>query len=100
MQYPSHHQHSGPPAPLFDGTQACAGRDLNLFFPAKGHDTRAAKAICATCRFLEPCLDYAVHAQGVPGRYVAGVWGGTGERERLALRCGHGSIRHPVAAAS
>lgn len=89
-------------SPRFDGTQACAGADLRLFFPTAGgnarRDVRAAKTICAGCRFLEPCLRYAMTAQGVPGRYVAGVWGGTTEAERVALRRGRGRIRHVVVA--
>lgn len=49
---------------------------------------------------MQACLDYAVTAQGVPGRYVSGVWGGTTEAERLAIRRGRGHLRHPVAVAS
>lgn len=101
MHYPSDLQGSAPTAPRFDGRQACAGADIDLFFPPQGAAAapavRAAKALCARCRFLEPCLRYALHAQGVPGRYVAGVWGGTTEAERLALRRGHGHIRHVAA---
>ena len=95
MQYPSQPKRSGPSAPLFDGTQACAGRDLELFFPATGGSarTRAAKRLCASCRFLEPCREYAITAQGVPGVYVDGVWGGTTRLERLEIRRSRGLLR-------
>lgn len=78
-------------APSFDGTQACAGADIDLFFPTvKGQAakdaTQRAKQLCRTCRFLAPCLSYAVTAQGSPGRYVDGVWGGTTDTERTAMR--------------
>lgn len=78
-------------APTFDGSQACAGADLELFFPtvagpAATRATDRAKELCAGCRFLQPCGDYAVWAQGVPGRYVSGVWGGTTDGERLRIR--------------
>lgn len=88
-------------APRFDGTQACLGADPALFFPAQGGNARAsiaaAKALCASCQFLQPCLVYAVGAQGIPGRFVSGVWGGTTEAERVALRRGRGRIRHLAA---
>jgi WhiB family redox-sensing transcriptional regulator len=101
MKYPPDAQPPAPQAPFFDGSQPCAGVDVDLFFPPRGGAAsgRAAKAICATCPFLEPCLEYAVHAQGVPGRYVDGIWGGTNAAERLALRMGRGHVKHPVAAA-
>jgi WhiB family redox-sensing transcriptional regulator len=91
MQYPPPDQSSAATAPLFDGTQACAGADLNLFFPRfRGVPAQAAvreaKELCAGCAFRQPCLDYALYAQGAPGRYVAGVWGGTSEGERTAMR--------------
>jgi hypothetical protein len=103
QQYPLDRQPSTS-APRFDGTQACAGADVALFFPTAGARSRAAirtaKSLCAGCRFLEPCLNYAVHAQGVPGVYVAGVWGGTTQRERLELRRSSGTLRPPVAVAA
>ena len=81
------------PAPSFDGTQACAGADLELFFPtSKGQAakeaTNRAKQLCSGCRFRAACLDYAMKGpqyQGTPG-YVSGVWGGTTEQERAAMR--------------
>jgi WhiB family redox-sensing transcriptional regulator len=105
MQYPTTTDRSAMSAPRFDGSQACAGADIELFFPSRrgAHTSRAlaaAKSLCAGCRYLEPCLDYALYAQGSPGRFVSGVWGGTTEAERLAIRKGRGHVRHPVAMAS
>lgn len=77
-------------APLFDGTQACAGVDIEVFFPSPGGHVSAliegAKDICRSCHFLHPCRDYAVWAQGVPGRWVDGVWGGTTAGQRAHIR--------------
>jgi hypothetical protein len=74
------------PVPNFDGTRACAGADQRLFFPRRGGNAlaavRAAKRICAGCRFLAPCRDWAVSQ----GRDTVGVWGGTTDKERRAIR--------------
>lgn len=101
MQYPARRQDlASPSAPRFDGTQACAGADINLFFPPAGAqavaNVRAAKALCASCHFLRPCLEYALASQGTPGVYVAGVWGGTTQAERT--RCRRSVRRTAVAA--
>jgi WhiB family redox-sensing transcriptional regulator len=72
--------------PIFDGTQSCYGADQRLFFPRKGANAaaavRAAKRMCAGCRFLTPCREWAV----AQGRDTIGVWGGTTDRERRAIR--------------
>ena len=62
----------------------CKGVDPDLFFPqGKGDNAtiRAAKAICAVCPVADECLDYALRT----GQKF-GVWGGTSERERKAMR--------------
>lgn len=62
---------------------ACRGADPALFFPdgQMGHwQTQEAKAICATCPVVEPCLAYAT----VTG--AEGIWGGLTERERHSQR--------------
>ncbi len=68
-----------PPTPMFDGTQPCAETDPEAFFADDGVYT-AAKRICSTCEWREPCLEYALHVT------VEGVWGGTSPRERQAIR--------------
>jgi WhiB family redox-sensing transcriptional regulator len=64
---------------------ACAGKDVNIFYPegppnAPDNSTRYAKAICASCPVSVACLQQAI-AEGRPG-----IWGGTTESERKALR--------------
>lgn len=95
------------PMPAFDGTQFCAGRDQEFFFPTSGgraaEYVQAAKHICAGCAFRTPCHDYALWAQGVPGRWLEGVWGGTTteerDRERAASRQRRSRARAAGAAA-
>ena len=77
-------------APTFDGTQACAGADVDLFFPGESgyakYAIRQAKALCAGCRFVQQCLEYALTTRVVGGPWMAGVWGGTTEHERREIR--------------
>lgn len=62
---------------------ACLGAPTEVFFVNKGETTRPARAYCARCLVRPDCLDYAVET-----RQAAGVWGGSTERERRALRNG------------
>ncbi len=77
---------------------ACAGLPPDLFFGPDGeqqHEKPAreaeAKAVCANCLVVGECLDYALAS-----RIRFGVFGGTGEDERKALRRSY--VRHPGAA--
>jgi WhiB family transcriptional regulator, redox-sensing transcriptional regulator len=65
---------------------ACRDEDPDLFFPitSKGPAARqilAAKAVCARCPVRSDCLDSALEDS-----YSYGVWGGTTEEERKAMR--------------
>lgn len=60
---------------------ACGPADASLYFPRKGGSSAQAKRVCAGCPVRAECLDYALVTNQ---RY--GVWGGTSERERRALR--------------
>jgi len=65
---------------------ACRGLDPELFFPVGTAGPALlqigrAKQVCAGCPVRAPCLDWAL-ATGQD----AGVWGGTSEDERRALR--------------
>jgi WhiB family redox-sensing transcriptional regulator len=60
---------------------ACAGADPEIFFPARGHSTRAAQLICAGCPVIAQCAQAAAD-----GRELYGVWGGMAEGERRRLR--------------
>jgi WhiB family transcriptional regulator, redox-sensing transcriptional regulator len=69
---------------------ACRDVDPELFFPA-GHAGPAllqisrAKLVCAACPVRVACLDWALASH-----QEAGIWGGTSEDERRALRRRHG----------
>lgn len=64
----------------------CAETDPDGVFYPSGEGTRSnverARQICATCPHIFDCLDYALAEPA--GEY--GVWGGTTEKERVALR--------------
>ena len=67
---PAWHQHA-----------ARAGTDPDLFFPGRGQPITDARRVCATCPVKAECLDYAIR-----NGETIGVWGGTLERERRAMR--------------
>ena len=65
---------------------ACLHVDPDLFFPISMSGRTLdqigeAKRTCRTCPVKEPCLAWALRV-----RDVAGIWGGTTETERRALR--------------
>jgi WhiB family redox-sensing transcriptional regulator len=65
---------------------ACADVDPDLFFPVgvtgpAVPQIAAAKAVCGTCAVQTQCLEFAITTN-----QEYGVWGGTSEEERRALR--------------
>ena len=60
---------------------ACRTVDPEVFYPGRGEDTAAAKAICAACPVRDVCLEVSL-ANGE--RF--GIWGGLSERERRLER--------------
>jgi WhiB family redox-sensing transcriptional regulator len=70
--------------PLFDGTQSCKKvPNPDMFFP---HPTdkkgiKEAKEVCNSCKFIAPCLEYAIWEPSLEG-----IWGGTTWRQRQNLR--------------
>ncbi|HZQ56387.1 MAG TPA: WhiB family transcriptional regulator [Acidimicrobiales bacterium] len=65
---------------------ACAEVDHELFFPVgvtgpAVPQIAAAKAVCADCAVRAACLEFAIVTN-----QEYGVWGGTSEEERRALR--------------
>ena len=65
---------------------ACRSADPDLFFPISDsgpalEQAVEAKAICATCRVRRECLAFALRTE-----QVHGIWGGTTEHERSAVR--------------
>ncbi|NKE59699.1 WhiB family transcriptional regulator [Lentzea sp. PSKA42] len=77
-----YHLLSTLPGADFGGRPACADEDPELFFPESGQVAQISKAksVCASCPILTACLSYALH------HGVQGVWGGTSEEERRAMR--------------
>ncbi|POM24090.1 Transcriptional regulator WhiB [Actinomadura rubteroloni] len=61
----------------------CRDADPDLFFALAGQRTAIAEAkqICAACPVRAACLDQALADESLEG-----VWGGTTERERMAVR--------------
>ena len=72
---------------------ACTPLDDWAFFPGKG-DTRyqlvAARSICERCPVIQPCLAYALAHE------VVGVWAGTTEPQRAAMRRAAGIRAQPL----
>lgn len=58
----------------------CAQVGGDEWFPDKGGNTLAAKAVCRRCPVMEQCLQYAVE------RFEWGIWGATSDEERQAIR--------------
>jgi WhiB family transcriptional regulator, redox-sensing transcriptional regulator len=74
---------------------ACVGEDPDVFFPEGRErpvweDIDRAKAICATCPVVDPCLAWALAMQ-----IGSGIWGGRteGERQRMQGRTGRRGSR-------
>ena len=72
---------------LYDGMDwatdaACSRAYPEIFFPAPGSTGREAKAFCARCPVATAasCLNYAMQHK------EHGVWGGTTDSEREAIR--------------
>jgi hypothetical protein len=64
--------------------RACKGADTNIFFDEEhGGGYAQARAICAGCRVIVPCRDYAIANE------EHGYWGGTSPTQRVAIRGFH-----------
>jgi WhiB family redox-sensing transcriptional regulator len=65
---------------------ACAEEDPELFFPVSSQgpgaaQTQRAKEVCARCPVQAQCLRWALDTD-----QMTGIWGGTSEKERVAIR--------------
>lgn len=65
---------------------ACRGQDPDLFFPIGSTgpalvQIEQAKAVCRRCPVQEQCLEWALNTD-----QTIGVWAGTTETERRALK--------------
>ena len=61
---------------------ACRGVDMRLFFPGRGQSSDEARAICARCPALTPCLNEAL----ADVELDHGIRAGLGPIERRRLR--------------
>ncbi len=73
---------------------ACGDEDPELFFPLGKtgpslQQIEDAKAVCARCPVIDPCLDEAL-GNGLD----FGVWGGLSEDERRTLRRRSARVHH------
>ena len=69
----------------------------DIFFPVRGKSSRPARELCESCPVHEECRKYGLME-------IYGIWGGTTEKERRAIRrterkarevCKHGHRRTP-----
>lgn len=69
--------------PAWHADAACAEPDVDqgVFFPARGVSLSPAVAVCGRCLVRDECL---AHALADPS--LQGVWGGTSDRQRSAIR--------------
>jgi WhiB family redox-sensing transcriptional regulator len=65
----------------------CKGLDPSLFYPDRGESTDEAKQVCAQCPVATECAEHALATQERNG-----VWGGTSERQRKAMRSGRAAV--------
>lgn len=67
--------------PRFDGTEGCAGMDLNLFYPeADKHVRPEVLDACNNCPFLNQCREWGLASE------EHGVFGGLSARQRRRIR--------------
>lgn len=60
---------------------ACKGLPTQLWFPVSAPPTRDVLEVCRACPVKAACL-----AEAMSTPWLAGVWGGTTQRERAAAR--------------
>jgi WhiB family redox-sensing transcriptional regulator len=70
--------------PAWMDRAACNGVPVAIFYPTDEHGEAIAKKVCATCEVRADCLAYALNQHR--DATDAGIWGGTTERERRAIR--------------
>ena len=88
------HEWPRPDSDDWRGDAACRTRpDLN-WFPGQGERFDEQRQVCAGCPVRIDCL---ADALAVPGNGDFGIWGGTSERQRKAMRRGDSTYRRAVA---
>lgn len=69
------------------GPAVCTQIDSELYFPensnvSRSDTTQAVKALCFECPYRAECLEWALVNR------ESGIWGGTNDAERTAMRGG------------
>lgn len=64
---------------------ACREHPEIDFYPARGGDTRPAKAVCAGCLVRCECAGYAMELEQCQAD-AHGIWGGLSARQRVTGR--------------
>lgn len=80
-----------PPAWVSEGL--CAQVDPELFFPERGQRSTDARRVCTSCGVRAQCL-----AEALANPSLEGVWGGTTQAQRAALRR-NGAAKAPASRA-
>ena len=79
--HPNDFESVTPNRPAWMRRAACAGVEVDVFFPGPRASGEQARRLCATCPVRAECLAFAVD-----DRTTVGIWGGTDENERRRLR--------------
>jgi WhiB family redox-sensing transcriptional regulator len=66
--------------PVWKKAAECRGMDPAMFIPTKGEPYKPALRVCARCRVVDECLEWAI-ATGE----MSGIWGNTRPIERRAI---------------
>jgi WhiB family redox-sensing transcriptional regulator len=67
--------------PRWQARAACRSKGVDLFFSFEAPQVRLARMVCNRCPVEHECLRYAMDRPALQG-----VWGGTSERVRRAMR--------------
>jgi WhiB family redox-sensing transcriptional regulator len=79
--HPDDFESMTPNRPGWMRRAACAGVEVEVFFPDARASSERARRICESCPVQAECLSFAV-----ADRTTVGIWGGTDEAERRRLR--------------
>lgn len=75
--------------PEFDGTQACATMDQEMFFPSSLDDIRKSLQlvvpICKSCSMFTKCSTYSRNTAGLQGIWAGVMYEGAGYSTPLDL---------------
>ncbi len=81
MDHPNDFESLTPNRPSWMWRAACAGTEVEVFFPETPAGGDRARRICSGCPVRAECLEFALGDAN-----TAGIWAATDERERRRLR--------------